>query len=147
MGITNKQRGGQLLPGLGPWVDVPFNAANFLGAGGMTWAVTAAPYINRYCRIGNLVVWNLWVAANSTLGGTAGNQVTLLAPTPGKVARYAEVHAQLGVQAPAELGLGKLAPSSAGVGGQVGLNRVPLANFTLGSLQVQFTIMYEYGDT
>jgi hypothetical protein len=140
VGITNKQRGGQLLPGLGAWMDVPFDAANFSGQGGMTWAVTQAQVLqNRMSRVGNTVTWNL-VIASSTLSGVPGTQLTLKAPTKAK--GYATGNCRVLNGAPPVPGIASMAPNSPNPGyGAVSLPSS--AAFVLGSLTLYFTISYE----
>lgn len=63
------------------WVDVPFNAADFVGGGTMTWTVQAADVeANRYMMLApNLMLWALHV--NTTdIGGTPTNLLTIAIP-------------------------------------------------------------------
>jgi len=65
---------------LGHWIDVPFNAANFSGYGGMTWTVSAGQVpVNRYTRIGKTTIWSLRVDG-AAVGGTLTNILYLAAP-------------------------------------------------------------------
>jgi hypothetical protein len=64
---------------------VPFNAANFFGAGGLTWTVDAAAISeNRYAIIGNTtMVWSFylsWFAGVNLVGGTAAAYLMLTLP-------------------------------------------------------------------
>jgi hypothetical protein len=74
---------GRLTP-MGHWIDVPFTAANFSGSGGMTWTVGAAAITrNRYCLIGNTMVWSLALSAGPTansLTGTASAAIAITIP-------------------------------------------------------------------
>ena len=72
---------------MGHWVDMPFNAANFLGLAPLTWTVAAPDiYTNKYMLIGKTLFWSLFVANNSTVGGSAGPVLLLKPPVPCVVA-------------------------------------------------------------
>jgi hypothetical protein len=139
VGITNKQRGGQILSGLGLWQDVPFDPANFYGSGGMTWTLTPPLLTNRYCRIGNAIVWNVYIAV-STLGGAAGNSLYAKAPTG--ISKYAMGSGLTLLGSPAQW---VAVRGNTGSPGVIGLSLASVANFVLGSAQVQFSITYEVG--
>ena len=63
------------------WVAVPYNGANFFASGAMTWTVDAGDVIvNRYARIGNVIVWTVQIAASS-IGGTPATQLYINAPS------------------------------------------------------------------
>lgn len=65
---------------MGEWTDVPFNAANFVGSGGMTWAVTAGQIrSNRYTLIGKTLHWVLAVFG-STLSGSPNISISVTLP-------------------------------------------------------------------
>jgi hypothetical protein len=66
---------------MGTWVDVPFSAANFGGLSGLTWTVAAGNVsLNHYRLIGKSFRWNLTITG-STIGGTPGPYLKLVAPT------------------------------------------------------------------
>jgi hypothetical protein len=65
---------------MGEWINVPFNAANFTAASGMTWTVTAGNITtNRYMLIGKTLFWQCWID-NSTFGGTLNYFVNIAIP-------------------------------------------------------------------
>jgi hypothetical protein len=140
VGITNKQRGGQLLPGLGAWMDVPFDAANFSATSGMVWTVTPPVFQNRVSRIGNTVTWSGVIAA-STLSGTPSAQIVLKAPTKAK--GYASGIARVINSAPPVMTFISVSPGGAGQPGYVAIALPGSAPFALGTLQVYFTVQYE----
>jgi hypothetical protein len=140
MGITNKQRGGQLLPGLGQWQDIPFDPANFYCSGAMTWTLTPPLLTNRYCRIGNAVFWNV-VAPVTTLGGTPGLNLFVKCPTG--MSKYAMGTGLVLNGAPA---VSTIVKGNAGNPGLIGIGLQANAAFVLGSCQVQFSITYEFGN-
>jgi len=140
MGITNKQRGGQLLPGLGLWTDVPFDPANFYASGAMTWALTPPLITNRYCRIGNAIIWNFY-AGTTTIGGTPGLNLFLKCPTG--MSKYAMGTGLTLNGAPV---VPLMVKGNAGNPGVIGLGLISNAAFVVGAAQVQFSITYEYGN-
>lgn len=60
---------GQIDAFVGPWIDVPFNAANFAATGG-TWTVTA-PSVGRYSYaiVGTTLLVQLYITG-TTIGGS-----------------------------------------------------------------------------
>jgi len=140
MGITNKQRGGQLLPGLGLWTDVPFDPANFYASGSMTWALTPPLINNRYCRIGNAIIWNFY-AGVTTIGGTPGLNLYVKCPTA--MSKYAMGSGLILNGAPA---VSSIVKGNTGTPGLVGIGLQANANFVAGACQVQFSITYEFGN-
>jgi len=59
----------------GAWITPAFAAGNFLGSGGMTWAVTAGQLQEYSYRVnGKTLFWNL-IINGSTLSGSASNVV------------------------------------------------------------------------
>jgi hypothetical protein len=139
MGITNKQRGTQVLSGLGAWQDIPYNPANFQGNGGMTWTVPA-PYQNRFSRVGNTVTWSVLIAS-STIGGTPGLQLVMTAPTKAKSYACATGRCSNngGVQTPLFVTVSPVSPAP----GYVAIGMAQNVNFAVGTLQLYFTLTYE----
>jgi hypothetical protein len=73
-----KERGRSVA--MGEWIDIPFNAANFVGFGGMTWTVAAGNVLtNAYALVGKTMYWSLFLAG-TTLGGTPSSQLFVTAP-------------------------------------------------------------------
>jgi hypothetical protein len=65
---------------MGHWTAVPFNAANFTGASGMTWTVSSGNIItNRYTYIGKTMIWLLSMTG-SILGGSLSTSLILTPP-------------------------------------------------------------------
>ena len=61
--------------------NVPFNAANFSGPGGMTWTVEAADVTQfRFARVGKWVLIDL-VLLNTVVGGTLSYYLIVNVPT------------------------------------------------------------------
>lgn len=59
---------------------VPFDAANFFGAGGMTWTVTAGEVrTHRYARIGRQFRMTFEISS-STVGGSANSNLRIRIP-------------------------------------------------------------------
>ena len=132
---------------MGVWKDVPFDAANFYAAGSLVWMVTLSNInINRYCRIGNVIIWNIWIAG-STLSGTASNSIYIISPTPDKIAKYSKSTGVAGQgSATGLISVGSF-PKAGAIPAYVGIAPVPISNFTLGSsFSVNFTMIYEYGN-
>lgn len=73
---------------IGTWVSVSYNAANFVGGGGMTWTVEAGD-VNTYAYvlIGKTMTVSFWISTSS-VGGTP-NPVLRIAIPAGKVAARA----------------------------------------------------------
>jgi hypothetical protein len=68
--------------GAGAWINVPFNAANFAGTGGMSWTVASGNVVtNQYAIVGKILIW-LFNAGGTTLSGTPGSSVQMTAPFP-----------------------------------------------------------------
>ena len=144
MSLTNKQRGKQVfvggIAGLGEWVDVPYDAANFYASASMTWAVPSPLTTNRHCRTGNIVIWSVAIAT-STVGGVVGLNLFLKAPT--KVARYTAMAGYTINAAPAKMVYVKVNPADPGV---IAIGFENNASFALGATQLYFTVLYEYGN-
>jgi Collagen triple helix repeat (20 copies) len=69
---------------IGHWIDIPFNAGNFFGLGGMVWTLgSAAIFRNRYTVIGKTLIWSIyisWFSGSNTLSGTASNNINISSP-------------------------------------------------------------------
>jgi hypothetical protein len=66
------------------WVAVPYNAANFVGTGGMTWTVDSADQVRfSYLLSGKTITVSFWFNSTS-LTGTATNEIRITIPA-GKV--------------------------------------------------------------
>jgi hypothetical protein len=129
---------------MGRWINVPFKASNFKGAGPITWTVTEAQVINnRYCRIGNAVVWCLRLG-NTTISGGSHNTVILIPPLVERIASYCPNVGFInssGVYSMVAVGVAPAQPPNFPT--QVLVNPIPLASLPLGPLQLFFTITYE----
>jgi len=78
VGGTISERGRSV--SMGTIQDIPFNAANFTAAGGMTWTLDAGDQaVNAWAQIGQLVFWSFVLNATS-VGGTLGAQLQLKLP-------------------------------------------------------------------
>ena len=66
------------------WTNVPFNAANFAGSAPMVWTVGAPAVVtNRYTRIGNVLVWSVylsWFSGSNVLSGSATPTLKMTLP-------------------------------------------------------------------
>jgi len=64
---------------MGMWIDVPFNAANFIPSAGV-WTVTAGNVpTNRYTLIGKTMIWSVRIAA-STISGALNQYLHIYLP-------------------------------------------------------------------
>lgn len=65
---------------LGKWYDIPFDAANFYGSGGLVWTVTSAQVTtNRAVLAGNTLFWSIQIGG-ATLSGADGSSLYLKIP-------------------------------------------------------------------
>lgn len=64
---------------VGPWIDVPFNPANFHGSGGMTWTVSSASVMYQLVGGTCAITWTIV----GTFAGTAAAGIYFDLPTPG----------------------------------------------------------------
>jgi hypothetical protein len=68
----------------GIWQNQPFNAAHYSAAGGGSWTVGAAAVItNRYCLIGKVLFWQLYISWFSGANVLAGTVTALQIAYPG----------------------------------------------------------------
>jgi hypothetical protein len=121
---------------IGHWIDVPFNASNFMGTAGMTWTVASGDvYANRYTLIGKTLVWQFQLNA-STIGGTVSPYLTMTTPVASNNYFY---------NAPTS----RLITGGAPTGGNIqfgGSNLIQIAKndsspFAAGSLTLMFTLI------
>lgn len=135
------------LAAAGEWEDLPFDAASYGGQGDFfVWAVTKEQVLqNRFSRFGNTVTWS-GLIVDSTVSGTPGTQITMVAPT--KVKSYATGNArvQQNTTAPV-LGIIAVSPPNKDVAASLdGFTAICLpssAAFELGTMTLYWTITYE----
>jgi len=122
---------------IGHWIDVPFNAANFSGQGGLVWTVTGAQVtLNRYTLVGKTLVWTLRVE-NSTLSGTMTTALSLQVPSPYTLARLPLNLVYVYQTA------GAVATLMASDSTTLGLTRVDAATYSAGGFYLRGTITLE----
>lgn len=71
---------------VGSWIDIPFNAADFSGIGGMIWTVTSTNTF-AYSLVGNTLFLSLFIAS-STLGGILSSTLSIKLPFTLGPSRY-----------------------------------------------------------
>jgi hypothetical protein len=126
----------------GYWVDVPFNAANFSGYGGMTWTVAGSNVpVNHYTITGKTMTWSVRVQT-STVGGTLTPYLLLMIPA-GATGRLAS---DGGVHVWAYTAVGNVFAVASIYGGnrqQVVIQNTDATNWVAGDLFLNFTITFE----
>ena len=72
------------LAGIGVLKQEPFNAANYSGVAPMTWTVGAPAVVaNQYARIGNILIWSVyisWFSGSNVLGGSPSTGLRMMLP-------------------------------------------------------------------
>jgi hypothetical protein len=123
----------------GVWQTIPFNAANFAGVSPLTWTVASGDVsVNRYTLLGQTLIWSLYLTS-STLGGTAGGQLTISGPagrslSSQNVTRLSRCQ-NGGTYIEAEVFVYDTT--------HVGIRRVDLANFAVGAFNFGCTVIFE----
>ena len=125
----------------GGWQDVPFNAGNYMGSGGMTWTLAAGhQLLNRWKMIGAYtMLWTVYIAGGPT-GGTPATKLYVAIP-----GGYAAAN-NSGAAATAQLYDGIHQPGFVAMDGTGGLLRVQKAsegNFSIGPIYLRFTTILE----
>jgi len=140
---SNIYQHGRTVP-MGNWQDVPFNAANFYGAGSMTWTVGAGAVVrNRFTVVGRTVWWSMylsWFSGSNVIGGTVSNSIRIILPFGNSNGAQMQLIDYVGVA-----GLGPLASLVGEIGSNyINIGKVDGSNFTAGSAPgFVFTICYE----
>jgi len=120
---------------MGEWQDIPFNAANFVGTGGMTFTATAGAIgSNAYTIMGKTVLWN-FAGGPFTLSGTPSNQLLMTLPAGLTTSRQVQSFGQIN-QGAWELAL--VTSSS----NQLSVYRFNTANYTLGNVFITFQFIF-----
>ena len=124
----------------GTWQLQPFNAADFTGAGGLTWTVNTGAYqLNRYTVINKTLLWAVYIAGG-VLGGTPSNALYMTIP-----GGYSATNPH-GPNATAQLydgvhQAGFVSVEAAGT--KLRIQKITEANFSLGASYIRFSTILE----